>query len=110
MPTNTISIDGNMMSTIYVRFQPTETGEITSNLIFRSPGASNVNVDLTGTATRFRHNYKTFSNQRIAFGGGFNRSNIQSFDLHDEITNIEMIKIMFNLKNFLFILNLFIEI
>ena len=23
---NTISIDGNMMSTIYVRFQPTETG------------------------------------------------------------------------------------
>lgn len=94
---NTISIDGNMMSTIYVRFQPTETGEITSNLIFRSPGASNVNVDLTGTATRFRHNYKTFSNQRIAFGGGFNRSNVQSFDLHDEITNIEMIKMYLRL-------------
>ncbi len=94
---NTISLDGNKMTTIYVRFQPTEIGEITSDLIFRSPGVNNVNVDLSGTATRFRHNYKTFSNQRIAWGGGYGQSSTQSFDLHNDVSDIEMIKMYLRL-------------
>ena len=44
-----------------------------------------------------RYNYRTFSNQRIAWGGGHGQSSVQSFDLHNDVSDIEMIKMYLRL-------------
>ena len=94
---NSLSISGSSSSNIFVRFSPSEVGNINGNILFESPGAGNTNVSLGGTATRFRYNYRTFSNQRIAWGGGYGQSSVQNFDLHNDVSNIEIIKMYLKL-------------
>ena len=94
---NSLSISGSSSSNIFVRFSPSEVGNINGNILFESPGAGNTNVSLGGTATRFRYNYRTFSNQRIAWGGGYGQSSVQNFDLHNDVSDIEIIKMYLKL-------------
>ena len=94
---NTLSIDGSSTSNIFVRFSPSEVGNMSGNILFESPGAGNANVSLEGTSTRLRYNYRAFSNQRIAWGGGHGQSSVQSFDLHNDVSDIEMIKMYLRL-------------
>ena len=94
---NTLSIDGSSTSNIFVRFSPSEVGNMSGNILFESPGAGNANVSLEGTSTRLRYNYRAFSNQRIAWGGGHGQSSVQSFDLHNDISDIEIIKMYLRL-------------
>ena len=94
---NTLSIDGSSTSNIFVRFSPSEVGNMSGNILFESPGAGNANVSLEGTSTRLRYNYRAFSNQRIAWGGGHGQSSVQSFDLHNDMTDIEIIKMYLRL-------------
>jgi len=94
---NTLSIDGSSTSNIFVRFSPSEVGNMSGNILFESPGAGNANVSLEGTSTRLRYNYRAFSNQRIAWGGGHGQSSVQSFDLHNDMSEIEIIKMYLRL-------------
>ena len=79
-------LSGSSSSNIFVRFSPSELGNLNGNILFQSPGAGNANVLLEGKGTRLRYNYRTFSNQRIAWGGGHGQSSsVQSFDLHNDV-------------------------
>ncbi|RCL70179.1 MAG: peptidase [Cryomorphaceae bacterium] len=94
---NSISINGSSSSNIFVRFSPSELGNLNGSILFESPGAGNANVSLAGTASQFRYNYRAFSNQRIAWGGGHGQSSVQSFDLHNDTSDIEIIKMYLRL-------------
>ena len=94
---SSLSISGSSSSNIFVRFSPSELGNLNGNILFQSPGAGNANVLLGGKGTRLRYNYRTFSNQRIAWGGGHGQSSVQSFDLHNDVSDIEMIKMYLRL-------------
>ena len=94
---NSLSIGGSSSSNIFVRFSPSELGNLNGNILFQSSGAGNANVILGGQGTRLRYNYRTFSNQRIAWGGGHGQSSVQSFDLHNDVSDIEMIKMYLRL-------------
>ena len=94
---NSLSISGSSSSNIFVRFSPSELGNLNGNILFQSPGVGNANVLLGGKGIRLRYNYRTFSNQRIAWGGGHGQSSAQSFDLHNDVSDIEMIKMYLRL-------------
>ena len=94
---SSLSISGSSSSNIFVRFSPSKLGNLNGNILFQSPGAGNANVLLGGKGTRLRYNYRTFSNQRIAWGGGHGQSSVQSFDLHNDVSDIEMIKMYLRL-------------
>ncbi|MCL4118069.1 UNVERIFIED_CONTAM: hypothetical protein GTU68_018020 [Idotea baltica] len=60
--------------------------------------ADDVEVDLSGVGLAIIHNYVAFDNERLAFGGGFSQSSTQTFNLHDDLTNIETIKMYVKLS------------
>ena len=52
----------------------------------------NININLFGLGTPLLHNYQAFQNQALGFGGGFNQSATQVFNLHNDLSNIQQIK------------------
>ncbi|WP_298903014.1 peptide-N-glycosidase F-related protein [uncultured Psychroserpens sp.] len=82
----------NNQTTVFVRFAPTELGDAMGVLSLESEGAETAEVALSGTGIPIVHNYLTFDKERLAFGGGFNQSATQTFSLHDDVSNIETIK------------------
>ena len=52
----------------------------------------NININLFGVGTPMIHNYQAFQNQALGYGGGFSQSASQVFNLHDDLSNIQEIK------------------
>lgn len=79
---------------IYIRFIPAaaDLGIQNGTVTFSATGVDDVVTDISGTGIPVIHNYQTFSNQRIAFGGGHNQTETATFMLHNDLTNIESIK------------------
>ncbi|MCX7547723.1 peptide-N-glycosidase F-related protein [Xanthomarina sp. F1114] len=99
--TKTDANSGN--KTVYVRFAPAETavGAINGTVLFKSTGANSKTLNLSGTGLVVGpeiYNYQTFVGERLAFGGGFDQSNTQTFNLHDDLTDIETIKMYVKLR------------
>lgn len=93
--TNSIVIpleSANESNILYVRFSPTEIGNISETLRIVSETASELTIALSGNSTPVIHNYTTFNEEALGFGGGFNQSAIQTFNLHEDLTNIAQIK------------------
>ena len=82
----------SVSSEIFIKFNPTQTGLIVGEILLESPGAEAVEVTLTGTGITVVHSYQAFQNQALGFGGGFNQSATQVFNLHDDLSNIQQIK------------------
>ncbi|MBQ0769566.1 MAG: peptidase [Bizionia sp.] len=92
---NTLQIDAagvNAATTVYVRFTPSATGEITGAITLSNTDAADTVVALVGNSIPVTHNYQTFNQQRLAFGGGFDQSNTQTFTLHNDLSTIETVK------------------
>lgn len=87
-----ISFIPEISNEIYVRFMPTEITNYYSSLTISSQEVSNININLFGIGTMLLYNYQTFQNQALGFGGGFSQSSSQLFNLHDDLSNIEQIK------------------
>lgn len=85
---------------LYVRFIPTATdlGVQTGTITLTATGVTNQTISLLGTGTAVRHNYQTFDNQRIAFGGGFNQTVTNTYTLHNNMSNIEQIMMYVELR------------
>ncbi|WP_215907185.1 peptide-N-glycosidase F-related protein [Kordia aestuariivivens] len=85
---------------LYVRFIPgtTDLGAQTGVITLAATGVTNQTIDLAGTGTAVRHNYQTFDNQRIAFGGGFNQTVTNTYALHNTMSNIEQIMMYVKLR------------
>ena len=78
---------------IYVRFEPSDATSYYSTLVISSSEInSNININLFGLGIPLVHNYQAFQDQALGFGGGFSQSANQIFMLHDDLTNIEQIK------------------
>ncbi len=85
---------------LYVRFIPstTDLGAQTGTITLAATGVPDVVINLSGTGTAVRHNYQTFEDQRIAFGGGFNQTETNTFNLHNDMSNIEQIMMYVELR------------
>ena len=95
---NTLSLDINQSKNLYVRFKPTEIKSYSGILKIENSLAPTVNVSLSGDGIQLRYNYLTFSNKRLAFGSGYSQSSLQNFDLHNDLSNIESIKMYVKLR------------
>ncbi|OUR97744.1 peptidase [Flavobacteriales bacterium 33_180_T64] len=82
----------NEQVTVFLRFTPSVIGNISGTLSLASTGAQTIEIALSGVGLAIVHNYVTFNQERLAFGGSFNQSSTQVFNLHDDLTNIETIK------------------
>tara|TARA_B100000780_G_scaffold190370_1_gene133996 strand:- start:44 stop:1408 length:1365 start_codon:yes stop_codon:yes gene_type:complete len=88
----------NESTNIYVRFSPTELGNSTGNIKIENSQANSINIKLSGIGIKLRFNYKTFKKQHLAFGSGKSQSSIQKFDLHNDLKNVESIKMYIQLE------------
>ena len=78
---------------VYVRFTPAEAINYYSTLVISSNDISNnININLFGLGTPLIHNYQAFQNQALGYGGGFSQSASQMFSLHDDLSEIQQIK------------------
>ena len=78
---------------VYIRFTPAEAINYYSTLTISSNDISNnINLNLFGLGTPLIHNYQAFQNQELGYGGGFSQSAIQMFSLHDDLSEIQQIK------------------
>ncbi|WP_405376962.1 peptide-N-glycosidase F-related protein [Nonlabens sp. Asnod3-A02] len=85
--------DVNGSSTIYVKFLPDAIGAFQGVVTIQSADVStDLQVALSGNGVPVIHNYQTFNRERVAFGGGFSQTSVQSYNLHNDLTNIETIK------------------
>ena len=89
---NNVQYQPSSQSQIFIKFFPTETGLNVGNLTLESTGALDKEVTLTGTGITVIHSYSTFNQQALGFGGGFNQSASQVFNLHEDLSNISQIK------------------
>ena len=88
-----LSFTPEISNELYVRFSPSEAINYYSTLVISSSEISNnININLFGLGTPLIYNYQAFSNQALGFGGGFNQSATQVFNLHDDLSDIEQIK------------------
>ena len=78
---------------VYIRFTPAEAINYYSTLVISSNDISNnININLFGLGTPLIHNYQAFQNQELGYGGGFSQSASQMFSLHDDLSEIQQIK------------------
>ena len=78
---------------VYIRFTPAEAINYYSTLVISSNDISNnININLFGLGTPLIHNYQAFQNQALGYGGGFSQSASQMFGLHDDLSEIQQIK------------------
>ena len=90
---NNVQLQPSPQSQIFIKFFPTETGLNVGNLTFQSTDFEEITeVTLTGTGITVIHSYSTFNQQALGFGGGFNQSASQVFNLHEDLSNISQIK------------------
>ena len=87
-----LSESANGSTNVYIRFTPEFIGSNSGIMTLRSIAASDLEVNLLGTGAPIVHNYTTFNQQALGFGGGFVQSNSQVFNLHQDISNISQIK------------------
>ena len=78
---------------VYIRFTPAEAINYYSTIVISSNDISNnININLFGLGTPLIHNYQAFQNQALGYGGGFSQSASQMFSLHDDLSEIQQIK------------------
>ena len=88
-----ISFSPEISNEIYIRFKPTEAINYYSTLVISSEDINNnININLFGLGTPLIYNYQAFQSQALGFGGGFSQSAIQTFYLHDDLSDIQQIK------------------
>ncbi|WP_298516595.1 peptide-N-glycosidase F-related protein [uncultured Kordia sp.] len=101
---NSVTYDHTAINTtpedLYVRFSPTATdlGTQTATITLAATGVTDQTINLSGVGTAVRHNYQTFDSQRIAFGGGFNQTVTNTYNLHTNMSNIEQIMMYVELR------------
>ncbi|MDA9242001.1 peptide-N-glycosidase F-related protein [Flavobacteriaceae bacterium] len=93
-----IILEPNKLKNVYVRFSPTELGNNTGNIKIENSQTSSTNITLSGSGVKLRLNYKTFNKQHLAFGSGNSQFSIQKFDLHNDLKNVESIKMYIQLE------------
>ena len=93
-----LTVQSNLNKTLYVRFSPSELGTQTGLITITSSGVSQKNINLSGNAIKLRHNYKPYVEEHLAFGSGLSQSSVKSFDLHNNMENIESIKMYVQLE------------
>jgi len=84
------SANGN--NDVYIRFTPEVIGNNSGVMTLQSTAAADLEVNILGTGAPIVHNYTTFDQQALGFGGGFSQSNTQIYNLHQDISNIAQIK------------------
>jgi hypothetical protein len=94
---NTISISPNTTTELFIRFSPLQTGSISGDLHIETSELDSEIIQLSGYANQLVFNYNSFNQQHLAFGSGNSQYSIQNFNLHDDVSNIETVKMYIKL-------------
>lgn len=92
------ALNANEETTVYARFSPTTVEDHMGTISIENSESDTIEINLSGTGIPVIHNYITFNNERLAFGGGFSQSSTQIFNLHNDLSNIETIKMYVKLR------------
>ena len=95
---NSITLEANQSKTIYVRFSPSQVQNYSGNITIQNSQTQDVKINLSGQGIQLRYNYPAFSKQRLAWGSGYSQSASNKFDLHNDNSNIESIKMFVRLE------------
>ena len=95
---NSLTIEANQSKTVYVRFSPSKIQTYNGNINIQNTQATDVKINLSGEGIQLKYNYKTFSKKRLAWGSGYSQGASQNFDLHNDNSNIESIKMYIRLE------------
>ncbi|WP_241147996.1 peptide-N-glycosidase F-related protein [Lacinutrix jangbogonensis] len=82
----------NDNTTVYVRFSPSVVGNGTGTITMSNQDTTDAVIDVEGNGIPVIQNYVSFNKQALGFGGGFNQSASQTFNLSADLTNIVQIK------------------
>ena len=93
-----LTVQPNQNKTLYVRFSPSELGTLTGLITITSSNVSQKTINLSGIAIKLRHNYKTYIKENLKYVNYTGQSSIKSFDLHNDMENIESIKMYVQLE------------
>ena len=96
--TNSITVQPNQSKTVYVRFSPSTIGSHTGSISITNSQVNQKTISLSGNAIKLRYNYKTYNKEHLAFGSGLSQSSIKKFDLHNDMSKIENIKMYVQLE------------
>lgn len=96
---NTITVPINSSSnSVFVRFSPTAIEDYQGTITIQNPEVSNdAIVTVSGRGTPVVFNYQTFDRTRTAFGAGYSQFATQTFNLHNDLSNIQAIKMFVKL-------------
>ena len=95
---NILTVDANQSKTVYVRFSPSQIQKYNGIIDIENSQANNVKINLSGEGVQLKFNYKAFNKVRLGFGSGYSQSAIQNFDLHNNNSDIEAIKMYVRLE------------
>jgi hypothetical protein len=84
--------EANNPFVLYVKFIPTELGNLNGVLTIQNDDVPTITRTLQGYGVPVVHNYVTFDEQPVGFGGGFTRAVEGTFTVHSDISNISQIK------------------
>ena len=93
-----LSESANGSTDVYIRFTPEVIGSNSGIMTLQSTAATDLEVYVLGTGAPIIHNYTTFNQQALGFGGGFSQSNSQVFNLHQDISNVAQIKMFLQIN------------
>ena len=96
--TNNITVQPNQSKTLYVRFSPSTLGSHTGSISITNSQVNQKTISLSGNAIKLRYNYKTYNREHLAFGSGLSQSSVKKFDLHNDMSKIENIKMYVQLE------------
>jgi len=83
----------NISTNIFTRFAPDSINDFQGEITVQNADITDdIIISVNGSGISRIFNYKTFDKTRVAFGGGYSQTSVQSFNLHDDLTNIEAIK------------------
>lgn len=90
--------NANGQHIIYIKFTPQKAGVRTGKIMITNTEAATLNVQLNGSGAVMVTNVKAFENTRLAFGGGYQQTATQTFDMPEDITNVSKIKMFVKLR------------
>jgi hypothetical protein len=88
----------NGQHTIYIKFTPQEVGVSSGKVIVSNAETTTLNVNLNGIGVVETTNVQTFEDTRVAFGGGYEQTATQTFNMLDDLSDVSKIKMFVKLR------------
>ncbi|HIB37341.1 peptide-N-glycosidase F-related protein [Mesonia sp.] len=90
--------EANNSITIKVKFTPSEFGEVSNTISVTSADFEEKTINLNGEGITVVSTIETFNSTRVAFGGGYNQTATETFNLPENPETVSNIKMFVKLR------------